>query len=709
MKKILKFLFLTISALILLVVGAVLFLDPNDFKGQITEQFEKATGRTMTITGNLGRTLWPNIGFSIQGVSVGNAEGYTNDAFAEVEELSLGLAIIPLFSKQLEVKAIKLSGVTINAEKNKAGKGNWENFGQGKTAEHTPDTPSEATNTDSKDKIPDLSLDGVTLERVNLKYTDHRAGQTYAIRDMSAKIGAFSFGKPFDFQLALTADNQEPEATVKLTLSGVITADPNAQKFAIADMKFTLNASGKAVGPKPLSVAIASDISADLKAQLASLKALRITLGELEFTGAIEAKQFITNPQVNVSLASNTFNLKETLAALGQAPIKTQLETALTQISTAINLTYSGNNLTVSKLELKLDETSITGKAKVANLNNPAIHFDLNVTDINVDHYLPPHDPKAATTKTPEAQPKMANPSHSGSAELPLDALKALNIDGKIAINKVVVSKLILSDIRTTVTAKNGKVTFHESIGSVYQGSHSLDVTIDARRKPAKFSVKEQITNVEIGELLVDLGNPDIIDGTSNIVADVTASGNTVDAIKRSLNGKVGFAFAEGSLKWLDVTGSLGATPEISAFVLKELGIDPSTATGSTDFTELKGNGILRNGIMTMNDLSLTSPKLGLKGTGTVNIPAETLDYKLAIQQVKVVTLSNGRKDYKPKGRSINLSLTGPLANPNKNVDLVAMLKDKEVKKITKKLDKKLDKLGVPKEAADKLKNFLSF
>ncbi|MBT5230419.1 MAG: AsmA family protein, partial [Methylococcales bacterium] len=170
MKKILKFLFLTISALILLVVGAVLFLDPNDFKGQITEQFEKATGRTMTITGNLGRTLWPNIGFSIQGVSVGNAEGYTNDAFAEVEELSLGLAIIPLFSKQLEVKAIKLSGVTINAEKNKAGRGNWENFGQGKTAEHTPDTPSEATNTDSKDKIPDLSLDGVTLERVNLKY-----------------------------------------------------------------------------------------------------------------------------------------------------------------------------------------------------------------------------------------------------------------------------------------------------------------------------------------------------------------------------------------------------------------------------------------------------------------------------------------------------------------------------------------------------------
>jgi len=737
MKKLFKYLFITLFALIVLVIGAVFLIDPNDFKEQITTQVKETLGRDFAINGDISRTLWPHIGLSIEGVVLGNAETFEGN-FAEVQKLSVGVALLPLLSKEIQVKTATLSGVSLNLARNKQGISNWDDLTQAQSGD--AETPPEADTTPADSSPPpSFSLDGLTLENVNVLYDDRQAQQKVAVKNLGANIGAVNFGQPFELSLSFDVENANPQVNANIALSGTITADPNSKQYKIDGFNLQVNASGAAVGKtlvtslnsnisadmdkqtihlaqtkltvdstglvgdKLLSSTLASDIAVNLAEQSADLTQLKLGVGPLTLAGNVSVKQF-SDPVIKATLKTNTFDLKKTLAALGQAPIKTQLDSALTQIAAELDLTASTNSASLNQLNITLDDTQITGKASLKNFASPAITFTIDVTDINVDHYLPPASTEAAPATTAETtQPKGA------PADLPLAALKALNINGKLAISKVIVSKLTLSGVALSVNAKHGLIKISQQIKSLYEGSQSSSATIDVRKKVATYKVKKNLVGVEIGPLLTDLGSPDIIEGTSNIKVDLTTRGNNPDSITKHLNGTVGFAFTDGALKWLDMIGSLGLNKQLSSLALKKAGFDPSSANGKTDFTEFKGNGQLKNGIMTLNDLQLVSPKLSAKGQGTIDLPQQTLDYKLALQQVKVRKDAQGKKTFLPKGRAINLTLTGPLSSPNKSVDVLAMLQDKEKDKVIKKLDKKLKEAGIPESISKDLKKFLPF
>ena len=114
-----KRLIYTLLILIILVPAGVAvfllyFFDPNDYRGQIESGFNKATGRTMQISGDLGMTLFPRIGISTGGITVSNAEGFGDAPFASIESSSVSLALLPLLSGDIEMDKLMLDGVQAN-------------------------------------------------------------------------------------------------------------------------------------------------------------------------------------------------------------------------------------------------------------------------------------------------------------------------------------------------------------------------------------------------------------------------------------------------------------------------------------------------------------------------------------------------------------------------------------------------------------------
>ena len=77
MGQILKYVLFAIGALaLLLVIAAVsltLLFDPNDFRGKIAESVAEATGRELSIEGDLAISVFPWLAIDVGKTRLGNA------------------------------------------------------------------------------------------------------------------------------------------------------------------------------------------------------------------------------------------------------------------------------------------------------------------------------------------------------------------------------------------------------------------------------------------------------------------------------------------------------------------------------------------------------------------------------------------------------------------------------------------------------------
>ncbi|MCK4587651.1 MAG: AsmA family protein, partial [Gammaproteobacteria bacterium] len=112
MPKILKYLLTTVLVLVLLVVigigGIFLFVDPNDFKAEITDAVHEATGRQLTIDGDIKLSIYPWLGLSLGATQLSNAKGFGEKPFASVETVEIKVKLLPLFQQRLEMQKIRL-------------------------------------------------------------------------------------------------------------------------------------------------------------------------------------------------------------------------------------------------------------------------------------------------------------------------------------------------------------------------------------------------------------------------------------------------------------------------------------------------------------------------------------------------------------------------------------------------------------------------
>jgi len=127
-KTLLKSLFFLLMLLVVVVLALPLVVDPNDFKGQITQQMEKHTGRTLTIDGDLKLSVFPWLGIELAGVTMGNAPGFGKKPFAQVEKAGVRVKLIPLLGKKLEVDTVILHGLNAHLIKAKDGRTNWDDL-----------------------------------------------------------------------------------------------------------------------------------------------------------------------------------------------------------------------------------------------------------------------------------------------------------------------------------------------------------------------------------------------------------------------------------------------------------------------------------------------------------------------------------------------------------------------------------------------------
>ena len=711
------------TVVLLLVVAAIAataLIDPNDYRETIAAKVEEQTGRKLDIEGEIKLSLFPWLGLELGAMELGNAQGFADVPFARIEEAEARVKLLPLLSLKTEIDTVLLRGLVLNLHRRADGVSNWDDLAKGKAAaEAQPEVAVEKPvdkegSQNLEQALAALAIGGIALEDANVEWRDDLNKQQLALKQFNFRSGEIRIGRSIPLQLSTELFSAAPEIKGKLGFSGDVTADPIAQSYRADALKLTGSLVGPTLPGGKLELGLGGNAAVDLAAQQASLSGIVLNALGLELQLSLKGEQIIDSPRFSGELSSNEFVPRALMAELGIALPEMADPAVMGKAKLSSRFTATLDQVALNELSVKLDDTTFGGKASVANFAAPVVRYDLRLDQIDIDRYLPPPSSKPAVEqagggKTAAPAPAVAQPE----PQLPLELLRSLDIDGNFSVGKVKVMNLRSDTVLATLKAKQGKFRLHPLSANLYQGGYSGDLGFDVSGQVAKISMDEKLSGVQSGPLLKDLMGKEYVTGEANLAAKMTASGLEPEAVRKSLNGQGSFKFSNGTVNGINV-GQL-IRKGYAAYKQQPM---PKEETKSTDFANLSGSFVVKNGLVSTGDLSAKSPLLQVAGKGTANLVSEGLDLRLdtTILQSSGDLASGGGEEL--RGEKIPITIKGSFSDPKFGVDVGSILEAKAKAKIDKKKaeakKKAQQKLDVEKEKLeqklqDKLKNMFKF
>ncbi len=114
--KVLSAIFVLAVAVVVAGVAILQSLDFNEYRGLIAEQVKAATGRDLTINGELNLELSLNPAVAVEGVTFANADWGSRKDMATLKKFAAEVELLPLLSGDVRVKRLVLVGLDLWAE-----------------------------------------------------------------------------------------------------------------------------------------------------------------------------------------------------------------------------------------------------------------------------------------------------------------------------------------------------------------------------------------------------------------------------------------------------------------------------------------------------------------------------------------------------------------------------------------------------------------
>jgi len=629
MKRAVKWILIVCGGLVALIILALLiapmFIDIEKYKPMIEEKVAEATGRPFRLEGTLDLSLFPWAGVSLSKLHLGNPPGFEVEDFVYIESFEVRAKLLPLLSKDLQVKRFLLNGIQIHLEKAEDGRANWEGLG-GKAKERPSEAPAEQEKPGPGGGLPlkalavgDFSVTG------SLLWIDRAAGQRKEITDVSLTLQDVSLERPISMAFSARIDGQPVSLEGEL---GPVGQDP---------MK----------GSLPLELRVQALDQLDL-----SMKGALSDLG--------------TSKAFDLSLEASPFSPRELVSALGQPfPIATADPKALSRVALKVKAKGDAGSVALTDGLFELDESKLAFSVRAQEFSRPDLAFDLHLDRINLDRYLPP-----AAKKGPEAETAEEKPPAQEKAKSPdYGPLRRLILDGTLRIDEMTAKGLHIQDLLVKIAAKDGLIQMDPMDVKLYQGSVSSNVKVDVQGNEPKSRLAVQMNGIQAGPLVRDLADKDIIEGVVQGDISVNTVGDQPDPIKRSLNGKGELLFKDGAIVGIDLANMVRNVQSAFGMAEKVQGERPKT-----DFTELRSPFTIRNGLVNTPGTEMKSPLLRVVASGTANLVDESLNMRV---EPKVVATIKGQGDTEERGGiRVPVLVTGTFSDPKFRPDLKGMFEE---------------------------------
>ena len=159
----------------------------------------------------------------------------------------------------------------------------------------------------------------------------------------------------------------------------------------------------------------------------------------------------------------------------------------------------SSTELTLSDVQLALDQSNFGGELSIRNFDKPAIRFDFDVDAIDIDRYLEPVD---ETAQSDVAMPK--------------EELQDVDLEGTLRVGALQLAGLDLSDAVVGLKVSNGKLRLNPLTAGFYDGKYSGNITLDSSGATPVLSLDETLDAITFKRMMADLADNENLSGVAD-------------------------------------------------------------------------------------------------------------------------------------------------------------------------------------------------
>jgi AsmA protein len=570
MKRIIGFLLILPIVAISALVIAFLLVPTETYKQTIEQQASKALNREVTITGPVKLHIFPSISASANEVTIANPPGFGDSSFAHIDQLRVGVKLLPLFSKRVEITEFILVRPQISLEKNKHGIANWLITSQQKTNKAKTEFIRQEGNNSFQAQLGDVRIiDG------KASFNNQTTQKKASIEAINLQLKLPNLNKAVNLSGSLTLNNQPYSFDAKLSSLGDFLQGKQTP--------FSLTAGGELI-----------NITFDGK--FSEAKDIRF-FGDMNLNiPSLQKLMQVSDHQI--TFRPNTF---ETFSINGKVK-------------------GSPNNLTFTSANLAFDQISGSGNfSAILTEDKPKITGDLQIESLDLNPYLPSVPPPGTKIESWSKQP------------LELDVLKAANADFNLSVASLKARNIEFTTTTLTTKLVNGRLEAIISDSQLYGGTNNGVMVVNARGNTSSFSFKSQIEDVSVLPLLTAAAGIENIEGTGKLQLDIKGGGKSIDAIMRSLSGTANMQVRDGAIRGVNLASVLRNAQ--SYLLTGALSVEAGQ-TAKTDFSSLESSFVISKGVARNTDMFMTGPLVRVNGEGQIDLGRQTIDYRMTPKAV---------------------------------------------------------------------------
>jgi len=650
MMKFFKWILILAGGLILIIVLALLvipmFVDVQQYKPHIEKRVSEAVGRPFSLGGDLKFSLFPWAGLSFNDLKLGNPSGFEEKDFVSIHSFDVRVKLLPLLSKDIQIKRFVVQGAQVVLEKTRDGRVNWE-FKEKTLKELPSETQREIPKTgNSFEGLPlkALSVGEFEVSDGSVLWIDHAKNERKKVSDMRLHLKDISLDQPVHLDFFARVENHP------LSLTGHI--GPMGKDI------------GKGTIPLDLSLKAVDHLAMNLKGRIVD------PISRLQFDMAVDISPF--SPRELADNLGEKFPIVTAdPKAFGRIAFRTRLKGDLQQISLLDGM-------------LEIDDSKADFSFDVKDLSKPAVIFDFNLDRIDADRYLPPSSETKPAEKTEKAEP-----SNSELKKMDYTPLRRIVLDGDVKLGELKIAKARIQGVHLKISGKKGLFDLDPITLNLYQGTLSAKGAFDVRQDDPRSRISLQADGIQARPLLNDVLDKDCLEGNAKAQVELNVTGDEADRIKKSLNGSGNLLFNDGAIKGIDLAGMVRNVKV--AFGLAEKGAEEIR----TDFSELNFPFTITDGVVNTTNATLMSPLLRVTANGKADLVSEILDLRM---EPKFVATLKGQADSMERvGIMVPVQVTGTFSSPTFRPDLKGILKQ-DIKEVLPELKQQIKEGAIEKE-----------
>jgi hypothetical protein len=553
--KVLGITFVILIASVVSMIALVTQYDYNQLKPLAVRMIKDATGRDITINGNLHLvpSLMPTL--SVSDITFANAPWGEKGAMLWLDQMEAKLDLLALLQGRLDVDYLVLDGLNVLLQTDGHGRANWEfeQPGLDRTVEAVADVEGALQ--------LDLTARDIRLKNVDLTYIDGATAKRVHLLLQRADVTADSFTAPIHAVMTAVYEGVDFDAVAEM-----------------GSLDLLLGSTGDAF---PVNMEI-------------NAPGLRATVD-----GSVE------QPQAGMTVDARVVATVDDSATLDQLA-GVELPN-LDGLKLNMQVRGSGTKYAFSTIDARLGGNDVGGDVTVDMAGQrPRLTGTLTATTLDLDQVLglepwtidPTDEPWIASSK-----PQGEAPSLFSAESFPLEWLRTADLDINVLAARLQAFGFTLETLKAEIQLNDGSLDIKPLSFILEDGDIHGAMRLEASTNTPTLNLETTVQRLDIGRILEVLGVRDVVTLPMDGHVDVTGEGASVRALMATLNGSARFSARDGNIndenlkKLTKLSSSLASVlpwvqhkdASVISCLVADWPIDKGTATAKTVLMDTPG------------------------------------------------------------------------------------------------------------------------